>query len=351
VTDVVLRCPNCGTTQGLEGECEACHESDVRYFCGNHAPGRWIDAPPCPGCGARLARPGASTPPPASPPRRPEPLAPRPAPPPRATLPPMSRLPVEEPPAWIPPRRPPPVAEPIADGVLVAPPRRGGARRPPDERPELPRRGIPVVGCLVRLVLVVALLAVLAVAALVALLGGMGGVRSWVVDVGQATGVLAGVPEQTARGIAAYERGDAAAAERELREAARLYPRSALAPLYLARLRRAAGDTSRAGEYLQDAVRREPESAAVHRELATHALSLASAAERAGGAPAARPHLVAAERHFARALALDPRDRESYGYYGCTLSGLGRADEAARALAQAGAGPWQACAAPTPAAP
>jgi Tfp pilus assembly protein PilF len=96
-------------------------------------------------------------------------------------------------------------------------------------------------------------------------------------------------------------------------------------------------------------VRREPESAAAHRELATHALARASAAERAAGAAAARPHLVAAERHFARALALDPRDRESYGYYGCTLSGLGRGEEAAQALAQAGAGPWQACATPDPA--
>ena len=33
---VVLRCPTCGTTQGDAGECEACSEGEVRYFCTNH---------------------------------------------------------------------------------------------------------------------------------------------------------------------------------------------------------------------------------------------------------------------------------------------------------------------------
>ena len=42
---VVLRCPNCGTTQATPAECEACHEADVRWFCPNHTPGRWLDAP------------------------------------------------------------------------------------------------------------------------------------------------------------------------------------------------------------------------------------------------------------------------------------------------------------------
>ena len=56
---VVLRCPTCGTTRSTPGECEACHESQVRYFCTNHTPGLWVDAPTCPECGSRFgeARP------------------------------------------------------------------------------------------------------------------------------------------------------------------------------------------------------------------------------------------------------------------------------------------------------
>jgi hypothetical protein len=60
VSGVVLRCPNCGTTQNAEGQCEACHESPVRYFCLNHAPGVWLDAPACSQCGARFGDPVAS---------------------------------------------------------------------------------------------------------------------------------------------------------------------------------------------------------------------------------------------------------------------------------------------------
>ena len=34
---VVLRCSNCGTTQSVRGECEACHEAEVGYYCTNHS--------------------------------------------------------------------------------------------------------------------------------------------------------------------------------------------------------------------------------------------------------------------------------------------------------------------------
>lgn len=54
MSEVVIRCPNCGTTQGTLGECEACHEAEVRYFCTNHSPGRWLDGPACEECGARF---------------------------------------------------------------------------------------------------------------------------------------------------------------------------------------------------------------------------------------------------------------------------------------------------------
>jgi hypothetical protein len=61
---VVQRCPNCGTTQATPGDCEACHEAHVRYFCTNHEPGIWLAGRACPQCEARSAlpaRPTAST--------------------------------------------------------------------------------------------------------------------------------------------------------------------------------------------------------------------------------------------------------------------------------------------------
>lgn len=52
---VVQRCPSCGTTRAAPGECEACHEAQVRSFCTNHEPGIWLDGPTCPACEARAA--------------------------------------------------------------------------------------------------------------------------------------------------------------------------------------------------------------------------------------------------------------------------------------------------------
>ncbi len=57
MSGVVLRCPNCGTTQSSQGECEACHEGQVRFYCTNHKPGRWLDGQACPQCGAVYGRP------------------------------------------------------------------------------------------------------------------------------------------------------------------------------------------------------------------------------------------------------------------------------------------------------
>ncbi len=62
MSGVVLRCPNCGTTKATPGECEACHEADVRFFCTNHTPGHWLSAPVCPACGARFGERTSPTP-------------------------------------------------------------------------------------------------------------------------------------------------------------------------------------------------------------------------------------------------------------------------------------------------
>jgi hypothetical protein len=68
---VVLRCPTCGTTQGHPGECEACSETEVRYFCTNHDEGNWLDAAVCSQCGARFGDPRRTSPPPPAAPTRP----------------------------------------------------------------------------------------------------------------------------------------------------------------------------------------------------------------------------------------------------------------------------------------
>jgi hypothetical protein len=59
---VVQRCPNCGTTRATPGECEACHEAQVRYFCTNHTPGVWLPSSQCPQCGARFGEPARRAP-------------------------------------------------------------------------------------------------------------------------------------------------------------------------------------------------------------------------------------------------------------------------------------------------
>lgn len=86
MSGVVLRCPHCGTTKAVPGECEACHEAQVRYYCTNHTPGRWLDARACPQCGARFGDPARAPAAPApaasvrTPAPAPAPASPAPAP-------------------------------------------------------------------------------------------------------------------------------------------------------------------------------------------------------------------------------------------------------------------------------
>ena len=64
---VVLRCPACGTTQGHAGECEACSEGEVRYFCTNHDEGIWLDGPVCSRCGTKFGAVSSTPPAPRAP--------------------------------------------------------------------------------------------------------------------------------------------------------------------------------------------------------------------------------------------------------------------------------------------
>jgi hypothetical protein len=207
-------------------------------------------------------------------------------------------------------------------------------------------RGIAsALGCVAKVVVLLLIAAVLFMLATFSGFMGVGApIREWGQDVGQRTGLVEGVPEQTRRAIATYEGGDAETAERELREAAQTYPRSALALLYLARIKTDGGDLERAGEYLREALVREPANALTHREMGTYHLLRARRFRRdPAREPYAADELLAAERYFSRALQLAPGDQRARGYLGCVFADLDRKEEAEVEIARAGPGEWQSC--------
>ena len=177
---VVLRCPHCGTTRGSSGECEACHEAQVRYFCMNHTPGVWLDAPACPKCSARFGEPARR----ASTPARTSPVRARPPAPARAPV--TTSAPPAAYSRSVPPERsvavarsrerlPPAGDEEFETGssrlapwreILRAAVRARTMPRGPAPEHERPRIGRNVGGCLMRLVLLVVLLFVALVGAL-----------------------------------------------------------------------------------------------------------------------------------------------------------------------------------------
>ena len=173
MSGIVIRCPNCGTTQSALGECEACHEATTRWFCPNHDPGLWLDAPLCPTCGARPGVPGAHSRP------APTPTRPRASTPPRGTPPPR-RMPAREE-VYAPD---PPDAEPeLWSGPVYSSgdPRNRDPRfgDPPDAwridpSVVLPTavRVVSLFGCLRRLVMIAIVLLVLIAIAFFGLFGG-----------------------------------------------------------------------------------------------------------------------------------------------------------------------------------
>ncbi len=176
MTGLILRCPTCGTSQSHTGECDACYDGQVRYFCGNHSPGLWLDKPTCTECGARFGEAPRRQPSPpagAAPPKTPR--SPRrsgsrpPAPPaeeasrPRRTWP-RDR---EEPtamPSWA----------SLLRRLLLARRRRIETGDAPWEVavPEFRLPRLPLVGCLVRLVFLVLLLFALGVVGMFILFSG-----------------------------------------------------------------------------------------------------------------------------------------------------------------------------------
>ena len=178
---VGLRCPRCGTTQAHTGECEACFEGEVRYFCTNHAEKIWIDGPVCSRCGARFG----------DAPRRPAPPPPirptRPAGPPDFRSPDPRRAPDRPAPesGWRPPARRGPEEpsvlprtsslEELLEEFRTGAGGRGGGYPggEPWTEPRVPRPGFPILGCLGRLVGLGFLLLVLFIIFMFVLFGGL----------------------------------------------------------------------------------------------------------------------------------------------------------------------------------
>lgn len=121
---VVQRCPHCGTTKASPGECEACHEAQVRFFCTNHTPGLWLDSSTCPSCGARLgvAPRAPSTSPPADPVRT---RSPAPVPAVRERTRASTRAPASAPPPAYSRADPPRASARVRDSRPPRPPARG----------------------------------------------------------------------------------------------------------------------------------------------------------------------------------------------------------------------------------
>lgn len=146
-----------------------------------------------------------------------------------------------------------------------------------------------------------------------------------------------------ARGIADYGAGRREQARMELQRAVSASPNAALPHIYLARIARDEGDFAGAGRELTTAVQLDPKSALAQRELG--ALFLARGAQFATQqrTDLAAQDYDAARRAYVRAIQLDPGDTTAYGWLGCALVHLGRAQEAASWFQRAGQGPWSVC--------
>jgi hypothetical protein len=167
MTGVIRRCPNCGTSTANPGECEACHESEVRYYCTNHKPGQWLETPTCSQCGAKFGDLEGPVPfPPAA--RLPSKVAPpkpaRPADPPRSRPEPgpgpwsskEARRPLDPEPEESRPSPPiPDVRAARMRELLEAVARAGRRPRRPDTTSEGPIVRFAPGGCLVRFLLLV----------------------------------------------------------------------------------------------------------------------------------------------------------------------------------------------------
>jgi hypothetical protein len=131
-------------------------------------------------------------------------------------------------------------------------------------------------------------------------------------------------------GIAAYKAGDANAARTHFTAVARNDPDRAEPHIFLARMARDEGNLPGALSELQTAIRLDQRNPLALREMGAYLYTV--------------QRYDLARNFYIRALQVNPADRESQGYLGCSLLRLGRVAEAQRFLQRAGQGTWSACA-------
>jgi tetratricopeptide (TPR) repeat protein len=129
--------------------------------------------------------------------------------------------------------------------------------------------------------------------------------------------------------VASYTRGAKEAARLNFTRFATRHPDDARPRVYLGRIAREDQDYQTARQYLDTAVRLNPQSAMAQREMGSAMLAVND------------PEL--ARRFYVRALQLDDTDRPAMGFLGCALARLGRLDEARRWIERAGPGEWSEC--------
>jgi len=146
-----------------------------------------------------------------------------------------------------------------------------------------------------------------------------------------------GGSDDTATGVRLLNQGKREVARDVFKKAARDNPHSAMPLVYLGRMFRDEQRYDSATAYLQAAIRRDPKSAPAFKEMAKLLFI--------------EGNYDGARVFFVRALTANPNDRESAGYLACSLTRLGRPQEAQTFYTRAGQGDWSACQTQAPAAP
>jgi tetratricopeptide (TPR) repeat protein len=135
-------------------------------------------------------------------------------------------------------------------------------------------------------------------------------------------------------GVRAYASNDRATAAMKFEQAARAMPKSALPHVYLSRMAREVGNYTVANQELQLALKAEPRSLEARREYGSLFL--------------AQGNYNLARTFYVRALEVNPSDKPSQGWLGCSLIRLNRIQEGQQWISRAGPGAWSNCASITP---
>ena len=146
------------------------------------------------------------------------------------------------------------------------------------------------------------------------------------------TGGRNGAQSSLNAGIAAMQNGQRETARQDFAKASHDDNTLAAPHIFLARLSREDGDLATAIAHIKAAISLEPKNYVALREM-----GLIMFASR---------NYDIARRFFVRAAAINPNDRATLGYLGCTLMRLNRTVEGSTFLNRAGNGTWSACAQP-----